>query len=994
MFDQAVKFFEAVLPPNAVHLLAIQKQGISAPAHKSFRSIEAMAKAVIKADADPTLTVYHACSGYEHPFIEVQQGDTLKKQYRKPNNWKEAKAFWLDVDCGEEKDAEGKGYPDKQTAVKTVYAFAKAVGLPNPMVVSSGNGLHFYWPLTQPIGHEEWRRVANQLKVVLEHYGVLADPSRTADFSSVLRPPGSTHKKDPSNTKPVKLMTQTWEYTTPEDFAAAMAKQVSTHALFDKQLMANLPDLNDDLTAHLGPSIPSFAEVAATRCAQMAAMRDTKGDVGYDHWRGVIGIIKHCEEGLELAADWSARRAETDHAQIDFVQKYETWSSGPTTCEFFSKCNSSLCEGCPEKGKVKSPIMLGRVSVEQKEELVEVTEKNGTTITYEVPALPLTFRHENGIMIRELERDDVIHPITFCAELFYPTAYIREIDGTYKLNIRHHTARGVMREFQINAEETANERDTVKALIRNNVLPTATKEGGVSIHAYIRASFDRLKRETDEIHTYQKFSWQDNYTTFLIGDRLYLPDGSIRKVLLSRYAQDCAKYYPDPIGTLDGYSGAVNYVYSRKGMEPMQYMIAAAFGSLLTPFSEQLYRGVMCAVVGGRTARGKTTGCLAGMYAFGDAHRTMIKTDQGATANARYATLATTNGLPITIDELTSIEAKAFSDLVYAISNGEEKMRMTSTPTGARLAAQNSWHTAPLGNGNSDLFCRLAEHTANSQAEAVRLIQINIDRYKLPEFKPGEVDSYLTQMSRNMGMAGDAFIRFIVQNSGELFGRVSKWATRISSTIPEQEFRFYRSHVGCTMAAAEIMVALGICNFDLEALFDFVIKLMIDNKQAVQSGNTLTPKSALAQFLSDAGTRMIVTQGYRDNRDARGPELTKSMNQEPVGRWIQGAKSADNPLGGRAYITRKFLNEWCSANRQDAKAMLEYIEETGCLLKDKTDKFTIGRGTQHMTGQTRVLGFDYDKYINMGHNPTSKPVLKTVSKSVAEDVSKSGTDDL
>lgn len=997
MYDQTVKFFQAVLPPSAVYFLAIAKQGKSAPAHKAFTDIETMAKAVAKFDQDPTHQVYHACSGYEHPYIEVQQGDKLKKQYRKPNNWKEAKAFWVDVDCGEEKYAKGEGYLEKKTAAMTMLAFAKTVGLPKPMIVDSGNGMHFYWPLTEPIGHEEWRRVATQFKAVLEHYGVIADPSRTADFASILRPPGSTHKKDLANQRQVKLLTQTWESTTPEDFAHAMALQVSNHALFDKQLLQKLPDLNDDLTAHLGPSIPSFAEIAATRCAQMAAMRDTKGDVGYDHWRGVIGIIKHCEEGIELAAAWSANRAETGHSQTDYVQKFETWSAGPTTCEFFNKCNPSLCQGCPERDneRVKSPIMLGRVQVEQKEELLEVVEQNGTKTTYEIPALPLGFRHEDGVMIRDIKRDDVIYPTTFCSELFYLTAYIRDIDGTYKLNVRHHNTRGAVRDFQINAEDTAAERDTVKALIRNNVLPTASKEGGVSIHAYVRSSFERLKQETDEVHTYQKFSWHDNYTTFLIGDRLYMPDGSIRRVLLSKTAQDCANYYPEPVGTLKGYSDALNYVYAKDGMEPMQYMIASAFGSLLTPFSEQLYHGILCAVVGGRTARGKTTGCYAGMYAFGDAGRTTIKTDQGATVNARYAMLAVTNGLPVTIDELTSIDARVFSDLVYAISNGEEKIRMTSTAGGVRMAVQNSWNTAPLGNGNGDLMGRLAEHVVNSQAEAVRLIQINIDRYKLPKFEDGEVDSYLHQMSRNMGMAGDAFIRYIVQNSGSLIQRVAKWVARIGQTLNGQEFRFYRSHVGCTMAACEIMVELGICDFDIEKLFNFVVVLMTDLKSAVQNNNTLTPKTAFAQMLSDAGPRIIVTQGYRDNRDARGPELTKSFNQEPVGRWIQGSKTTDNPLGGRAYITRKFIKEWCAINRFEAQLLFDYADEIGCLIHDKDDRFTLGRGTQHMTGVSRCAGFDYDKYLSLNNKvPAIKPALKSVSNSKASDVSKSGTDDL
>jgi hypothetical protein len=382
------------------------------------------------------------------------------------------------------------------------------------------------------------------------------------------------------------------------------------------------------------------------------------------------------------------------------------------------------------------------------------------------------------------------------------------------------------------------------------------------------------------------------------------------------------------------------------------------------------------------------------MYAFGDAARTTIKTSEGATVNARYGLLAVTNGLPVAIDELTNIEPKAFSEFVYAISNGEEKMRMTSTPTGARMATQNSWSTAPLGNGNNDLLGRLAEYVSNSQAEAMRLMQINIDLYKLPKFEDGEVDSYLNQMSRNMGTAGDAFIRYIVMNSDALIPRVAKWVARIGKVLIGQEYRFYRSHVGCTMAAAEIMVELGICEFNVERLFDFAVRMVSDLAKKVQDNNTMDAKTAFAQMLSDAGPRMIVTQGYRDNRDARGPELTKSFNQEPVGRWVQGAKSTDNPLGGRVYITRKFIKEWCGTNRFEAQQLLDYIESIGCLIHDKDDRFTIGRGTQHMTGVSRCADIDYDKYLSLNITVPGKTNLKAVSRSPLDSVSKSGTDDL
>jgi hypothetical protein len=53
--------------------------------------------------------------------------------------------------------------------------------------VSSGTGLHVYWPLTHTLDPETWKRHAEGLKRLCVEYGMFADPARTADISSVLR---------------------------------------------------------------------------------------------------------------------------------------------------------------------------------------------------------------------------------------------------------------------------------------------------------------------------------------------------------------------------------------------------------------------------------------------------------------------------------------------------------------------------------------------------------------------------------------------------------------------------------------------------------------------------------------------------------------------------------------------------------------------------------------------------------------------------------------
>lgn len=990
MYDDALNFYKAVLPPSGVYYLAQIKSGKPA-IHKPFNSIEEMVAALGKLDSDPNYDVYHACASYLQETVDVDG----KVAWRHITNRDSAKAFWVDVDCGADKVAGGKGYATKKEGFDAIKGFCDAVALPQPAVVDSGNGLHFYWPLTKAIPHTKWIPVAQAFKAVLAHYGVLADPTRTADFVSILRTPGTTNKKDPNNHKPVVLKRMV-DPIDPAVFWAAIKEQVSKFDIKSKQVQSKIADdINDELAAHAYTPVDCSAIKAAGECAQLAEMRDTQGDVGYEHWFGVIGVIKHCVEGEELALEWSARREETGHSQTNTEYKFETWNSGPTTCAKFEACNPEGCNGCVHKGKITSPIQLGKIIPIGKAEVLEVTVGE-EVVKYEIPALPDGFKFDNGMMFRVQEKDGVPVVSNFCSELFYLTQHIRDSDGTYRLNVRHHHSRNnKVNDFQITAEETAAERELVKALIRNAVLPLPTKEAGVSIHAYVRASFERLKRETDEVHTYEKFGWQDNYSAFLIGDRMYCSDGSKKKVLLSSFAADSVGDFPEPTGTLDGYTTPFNFVYNRPGMEPLQYFICSAFGSALTPFAESLYHGLICAATGGDSGKGKTTAAYSALYAWGDADRMTVATKDGATLNARFRKLGVYGNIPALFDEMTNQTPEEVSTLAYAVSNGKEKERLTANPSGVRKALQSTWDTCVLATANRDLHATLAEGQANSQAEAVRMLQINVDNYPIPVFKEGEVDVYLQQMARNQGVAGEEYIKFLVTRVDELPKRIAKWVGKISESLPGQKFRFFRAQAGCTMAACEILSEIGIAEFDLDRLYAFTCLHMIALSQTVNEQNTLTPKTAFSQMLNEFGPRIITTQGYRDTRDARGPELTKSLNQDPIGRWIQGAKSSENPLGGRVYLSKKHIREWCMKNRVEMPQVIGWAEEAGLIIHEKDDRFTLGRGTQQLTGSTRCYAVDFDKYQSLTQTQlTSKPSLKTVSKSTASDVSKSGTDDL
>ena len=958
-----LEFLQTILPEDGIKYLVTISQENNKTKHYPYTSLEKMAEAVAQLDGKP-VQLYHACGSYSEPFVEVEG----KRKYRIPANWNRAKAFWVDIDCGEEKAAKGDGYLTKRDAATALRDFCAATKLPAPLIVDSGNGLHAYWVLARAIKHATWVKLAARLKAITTHHGFLADQTATADFARILRPAGSTNKKDAH--KVVKTL-NTCTPIEPQAFAAILNAVALPESASTTPPKLAEPSLNDDLTSHLAPSIPIYAEIVASKCAQVAEMRDTKGDVNYEHWRGVIGIVKYCEEGIEKAREWSAERANTGHEQVDVDAKYDTWSSPPTTCEFFSKCNPTGCEGCAFKGKIKTPAVLGRKEPETQSTEVQA-KVDGVSMQVMVPEFPKGYGHEHNQMMRFMEdRDGIMHAFTFCHNLFYPIHRIKRENGEFSLGMRMHLPDKRTREFEIDTQLLASPQKLIEGFAKHELLPTNHKDASMHMTAYLRDSLEKLKSEAEELNTYTSFGWIDNYQGFLIGDRLYFKDGSVRKVLIGSYARDKAVAFPTPTGTLEGYSKALNFLYARQGMEPMQYVVAAGFGSVLAPLGDSMYKGLVFAVVGEETAKGKTTVCWASLYAFGDADRMSLKTEDNATVNARYARMGTYRNIPMLIDEVTNVEPAELSKFAYSVSLGQEKERLTvgKGSSGVRFAESQTWAMNLFMTANKDMHAALASNQSNTQAEAVRLIQIKIDRYDTPKLNMSEVEGAKKQMQINQGVAGDVFLRYVVSNLDHVMERMTKWGIRLETDMPDVKYRFYRNHAICSFTAVEITNELGITNFDIEELYKFVQELFIELAASVKEQNTITPEDALNRMLNELSPRILVTTEYRDGRDTRGPEDTNRITGPVAGRRIMGNQATkDHALTGKLYLVKKEIQDWCLKHRVDYKHMMDAAMVQGVAF-DVKDKFNVGRGTRVSAGQHRCVCIDMLKLENAGADP-------------------------
>lgn len=961
-----LEFLKLILPEYGIHYIALFKEGNKFPAHLVQVDLEDMAAKIAEIAPRSQYQIYHACASYLKPAVEIDQPDgSVKKKYRIPENWDSARSFWVDLDCGQAKFDKGDGYLTKKDAVLAITKFAKDVDWPRPMIVDSGNGVHAYWPLTKDIKAATWVKVATALKSALAHAGVIADPTRTADFASILRPPGAINRKN-GDAKEVKVRALC-EPCEPAELATKLSAYIKANQVkLVKETPIKPRGKNSDLMMEY-PEVDSSMDVVADKCSQVQQMRATLGDVGYEVWRGIIGLSKFCTDGVEKMEAWNERRLET-HDQDDWRTKYDTWEAGPTSCEFFEKNNPDGCLGCEFRGKIKTPLMLGRVIPITVEVEKEAVTEEGEALTVVVPALPTGYQWDGQLMSRMIpDKDGVLHPMAFCHDLFYLTSRIRGEDGTYRHGVRMHMANNKIREFDISGESIASNTDMLRALAKHELHTSNHKDAGSHMAAYLRDQLKALKAQVEEVTTMTSFGWRDD-RSFLLGDRLHCKDGTTRKVLIGGNARKYAKHMT-PKGTVEGYASGLNYLYNREGAEPWQYALCAGWSTLLSPMCESLYKGVVFALHGGDTARGKTTVCHASLAAFGAPAELSVNGKQGFTPLALWAVLGTIRGIPVLLDELTSVEPSTVSDIAYGVVNGKERIRLKSQGGVVSLADSAEWRLNMFVTGNMDFHGMLAANQANSQAEAVRVIQLSVDRYSHlananaegdTEQRSREIAQALADIDRNSGVAGDMMVKYVVANYDSISEEVQNMVHQLTVEIPSPKYRFYRSHTACTIVMARICKQLGIIDFDLDALYTFIIATIRDLAESVLLSNTVSDEEAFSRMVSSLASRILVTNEFRDKRDGRGPETPRSrIVGEVAGRYVLGTQK-DKECAGHMMIAQKEIRDWCIKNRTDYNVMVNKLAASGYLVS-KGEKVTLTKGTDYPTVQQRCIIVDMYK---------------------------------
>ena len=339
-----LKFLQRVLPSEGTFVsITINK---NAPRQHFFSTVEELAQYTVEADKRGD-NIYYAISAFKD--------DSSRKQA----NVQATKTFCLDIDCGEDKP-----YPSQREGLQALLKFIQEMQLPEPMIVSSGNGLHVYWVLTRELQPHEWLPIATAMKSATQAKEFHVDPAVPADSARVLRAIGTHNAK---GGKLVKMLVDR-QPVTPEAVAHCLTSYMVAHPVSlpsktrSNTLLQNLAVQSD--------FPPAQSSVVASKCMQIGTAIKNQKDLPEPLWYALMGIAAFCEDSDTVAIEWSKEHPDFNHA--DTLKKVAHWRSnatGPTRCDKWEAENPKGCAKCKYKGKITSPCQLGtqyqEVSIDQ-----------------------------------------------------------------------------------------------------------------------------------------------------------------------------------------------------------------------------------------------------------------------------------------------------------------------------------------------------------------------------------------------------------------------------------------------------------------------------------------------------------------------------------------------------------------------------------------------------------------------------------------------------
>jgi hypothetical protein len=940
------EFFSTVLSSEGMPCVARLVHGgkKSYFEHVVYESIADMCDALDTTDFR-THNYYFCISTLASPSIVTADAEGKEvRRVRVQKNMLRSRAFVLDIDI---RDKEGF-YRNMEDALEGVDSVRDAFGLPDPILVDSGFGLHVYWPMMEGIDSVEWSKIAAKFKKAISVVApeVVADGSRVSDQAGVLRIPNSFNLKG----EDVAVRIVQWY----SDFVDAGQLRDRLNMIVPDELNTTLP-----ATSIVYDSGPVELKKVAKNCNWVGTYLKDAAKASEPEWYAILGLVpymQHTTDNGALVDSKLAHALSKKHPQYDAQATYDKYiqaklgQTGPTTCNRFRSIIPERCEGCPFAETVRTPLGTARLDTPSvgpttvKSVVVSLDgTKTVTSVTIPAPPIPYFRGEEGGVYVRtKVKKEDNtwenIITRVYDYDLYPVRRFRTETLETEAIELHVHLPRDGMRSFKLPNALLADGKSLARFLSEKGVVPEFGKLAPLAKYLidYVRHMQIHVAAETE----FARFGWREVLSAepkFVLGDGVMTVDGKIEPATHAEFLDRAASTVKAK-GNLDVWKQGFN-VY--KDMPHSEAFVLAAMVGFAAPlFALTPYNGVLYNMVGHSSA-GKSTAMKVMTSVFGEPIEShILSTD---TDISTFNFIGYLNSVPVSFDELTNLDGERLSNFALNFTSGRGKMR--AGRDGQNRPNETTWDTIVVSSSNTSLYDKLASHRKGYNAEAMRIFELTIGASD-PQYKE-HVDTHLRLLQDNYGVAGREYLGYLMPRISKIKDLIEKTTVALTARGRlRNEERFWGALLACVLVGGTISKRLGLHTYDVDKLVDWCLGLSEEVRATITSV-TSDPVSTLSEFFNSNLNSILHMEGKQQKLSG----MSGAMHSVKVRMEYEANELVC------AYISAPALREYCKLRSIDPSWLRAELVQLGIVHTDM-EQVRLTTGTSLPAVNTRTWRVD------------------------------------
>lgn len=741
----------------------------------------------------------------------------------------------LDVDVGP-----GKDYTDRRTALAHVITFAQTYQLGQPWIIDSGGGFHVYWAFDRDVLLADWLPLAARLRAGCEAGGLRCDHTATTDAARILRLPGTPNNKphfvESGNVPTVRIL-QVGVAADP----AVIVQHLPAAAVAYSAVPAALRGQQSELQANLHQ--PYFLRDMLKQCPGLTAMVQDGGARAQEPlWKATLDLINKSndDDTVKWRVAVGVSRGHRAYSEDGLRQKWQQVLSQdyhPPTCSRMQGAGMPECASCPMRGKISSPLVLGRVvyvppteaaipppapapPVDSPTVSATPSPVSGAALVLAPPTQLGIFLLDgsarigiaNGRLTNSLHIVDGYPTAAFYSEpdangnrqlqyrrmLEYPMLSVERmldrISQRSVMVIRFDTGKDGVAEVEFDNRDFAEPKNFFNKLNASGLYCTR-KQGGDFVDKFMPEFMQQVQRARAANQISGRCGWSEDLSSFVLGTQVFRNDGSVEHIRTAVAPGEMEGYH------VAGDEGAWRRAFdiALGGGVDRQCVLALAIAGPLMQFTG--LDGVLLNAYSPESGSGKSTLCDAALSIWGSPN--VLRKDFRDTQNATFKLAAVMGNMPMVIDEFTNVEGRALSDYVYTITQGREKHRMSSD---ARLHANSQrWCLAGIATSNNSVLQKLLDHRSDATAEAARVFELRLHPLVLTDEQMAYNKQALQALKSHYGFLGPQLVRLFLSTPAAslratVMAQIAKWDRNAASSAGDR-FRAAACALMCIGAA-------------------------------------------------------------------------------------------------------------------------------------------------------------------------------------------------